>query len=117
MSTMIERRFPIGVEVGAGGGFFRVWAPSRTRVDVVVEGLAPVTLETESGGYFSAYVPGARAGMRYRYRVDDQEPLFPDPASRFQPEGPHGPSEIVDASPYLWKDSDWKGCSMEHQVI
>ena len=51
----------------------------------------------------------ARAGDRYQFQLDDDEKLYPDPASRFQPEGPHGPSEIVDPAAFRWTDADWRG--------
>lgn len=74
-------------------------------------------LEREDHGYFSGASTIARAGTLYRYRMDRGERLFPDPASRFQPEGPHGPSEIVNPFRYHWKDSSWKGARIEGQVI
>jgi maltooligosyltrehalose trehalohydrolase len=54
--------------------------------------------------------------MRYRLRLDGRGP-FPDPASRFQPAGPHGPSMIVDPTEYEWGDTTWKGIAIEGQVI
>ncbi|HVR39171.1 MAG TPA: malto-oligosyltrehalose trehalohydrolase [Thermoanaerobaculia bacterium] len=57
-------------------------------------------LAGEDDGYFSALVPGVK---RYRLRLDGERETYPDPASRFQPEGPHGPSQVVDASAYRWK--------------
>jgi maltooligosyltrehalose trehalohydrolase len=55
--------------------------------------------------------------MRYRLRIDGGDELLADPASRFQPEGPHGPSEIVDEHAYAWKHDAWRGVSLEGQVI
>src|SRR5262249_2415703 len=57
------------------------------------------------------------AGARYRFCLDGEPALYPDPASRFQPEGPHGPSEVVDPSRYSWRDGRWKGISIEGQVF
>src|SRR4029078_1452346 len=98
--SQINRRLPIGVEVlPRGGAHFRVWAPVSKAVAVELWGGAggsrpSVTqLKPERGGYFSGGVPTARPGMLYKYRLDAGS--FPDPASRFQPEGPHGPSQIV----------------------
>ena len=85
------RRLPIGAEVTPDGVDFRVWAPKRNRVEAVIEGAPTVELERENCGYFSGFAPGAKAGARYRFRLDGGQ-SFPDPASRFQPEGPHGPS-------------------------
>lgn len=120
-----ERRYPVGAEaMEEGGVHFRVWAPDRERVELVVEG-RPGSADAESesfrmqssgGGYFSHWLPDARPGLLYRYRLDGDGPL-PDPASRFQPEGPHGPSEVVDASAFRWTDGDWPGLEPEGQVL
>ncbi|MDG3003624.1 malto-oligosyltrehalose trehalohydrolase [Paludisphaera mucosa] len=117
---------PIGAEVMPGGGVsFRVWAPKRSRVSVVLQqGPAwgpdgndlTVELNAEPDGYFSGLAPKARAGMLYRYRLDD-EGSYPDPASRFQPEGPHGPSQIVDPRSFTWGDAKWPGLKMHGQVL
>jgi maltooligosyltrehalose trehalohydrolase len=72
-------------------------------------------LEPESGGYFSGLLAGATAGSRYRF--DLESGTYPDPASRFQPEGPHGPSEVVDPASFSWTDEDWRGVPPEGQVI
>jgi maltooligosyltrehalose trehalohydrolase len=62
-------------------------------------------------------VGGAGDGSRYRYRLDLDNRLYPDPASRFQPEGPHGPSQVVDPSRFAWTDGAWKGTPRAGQVI
>jgi maltooligosyltrehalose trehalohydrolase len=118
-STPLARRFPIGSEVSARGAHFRVWAPSCAKVEVVVEGTATsgVELSAEPGGYFSGLVATARPGDRYRFRLDDDPMLLPDPASRFQPEGPHGPSEIVDGASFPWSDLTWPGVGRLGQII
>ena len=111
----MTRRYPIGAEVFEGGAHFRVWAPKRARVDVVIEGGAATALTREEGGYFSGSAPAGH-GALYRYRLDGGD-AFPDPASRFQPAGPHGPSQVVDASRFDWRDSGWRGCALAGQVI
>jgi maltooligosyltrehalose trehalohydrolase len=121
----IRRRLPIGAELTAdGAAHFRVWAPKRRRVEVVFEGAqrapaphAPVTLEPEAGGYFAAPIPGVADGARYRFRLDGDSYLYPDPVSRFQPDGPHGPSQIVDPGRFAWTDGGWRGASLPGQVI
>src|SRR5262249_35924462 len=60
---------------------------------------------------------GVQPGMLYQFRFERNGPLFPDPASRFQPEGPHGPSQIVNPSTYRWNDDHWNGVRIEGQVI
>jgi maltooligosyltrehalose trehalohydrolase len=111
----------VGAEIRTGGVHFRVWAPRRRTVHVVFEEGAgpsrPIELACEDGGYFSAHVPGARRGMRYRFRLDGDGTLYPDPASRAQPEGPHGPSEIVDPSELRWSDGSFRGAELQGQVL
>src|SRR5204862_242805 len=81
------RRLPIGAELQPDGGVdFRLWAPRCRAVVVEIEGLGPETLQAEAGGYFSLWSRLARAGMRYRFRLDRHEAALPDPASRFRPE-------------------------------
>jgi maltooligosyltrehalose trehalohydrolase len=119
MSSVPPRRLPVGAEVVPGGVHFRVWAPRRRAVEVVLEGglgqAAP--LEPDGGGYFSGHGTGAGAGTRYRYRLDGGRELYPDPASRFQPDGPHGPSEVVDPSTFPWTDHGWPGVAPPGQVL
>ena len=74
-------------------------------------------LEPEGNGYFTAVTSKMTAGSRYRYRLDDDEALYPDPASRFQPEGPLGPSQIVAADRFTWTDDAWSGLAHAGQVI
>ena len=116
-----QRRLPIGAEIARGQGVeFRVWAPRRTRVDVVLESMTPsrvVPLVAQADGYFAGVVHDALAGTRYRYRLDGADEGFPDPASRFQPEGPHGASEVVDPDAFSWTDRDWRGVAREGQVL
>ncbi|HXF11145.1 MAG TPA: malto-oligosyltrehalose trehalohydrolase, partial [Desulfuromonadaceae bacterium] len=117
----VVRRFPVGAEVRSEGGVhFRVWAPRSSTVSVQLwNHLNSPTdlvadLQPEEDGYFSGFVPDARAGMFYKFVVD--RGAFPDPASRFQPQGPHGPSQIIDPA-FRWTDSKWNGVSREGQVI
>ena len=113
------RRLPVGAELVPGGVHFRVWAPDHTAVRVVVESGAAVgehMLEAEAGGYFSGLVRGVAAGDRYRLRPGDGD-AFPDPASRHQPDGPHGPSAVVDPAAFAWTDGGWKGVEPRSTVL
>ena len=92
----MKRRRATGAELVDGGVHFRVWAPERKRVAVVIDD-RDHPLEREASGHFSGFVQGARAGTRYRFRLDGESETYPDPASRYQPEGPHGPSEVFAA--------------------
>jgi maltooligosyltrehalose trehalohydrolase len=79
--------------------------------------LGEVPLAPEGDGYFSALVPAAGAGTLYRYRLGASTSCFPDPASRAQPFGPHGPSQVVDPNAFVWTDQNWGGVSLEGQVL
>jgi maltooligosyltrehalose trehalohydrolase len=111
------RRRLLGAELVPGGVHFRVWAPERRRVEVRLEGAASVPMRAEEDGYWSGFAAGARAGARYRFGVDDDETGYPDPASRYQPDGPHGPSEVVDPTLFAWSDASWSGLPLAGQVI
>src|SRR5207253_4103710 len=117
----ICRRYPIGAElIGANETHFRVWAPKARRVDLVLEESAAKNarrtfhpLEREEGSYFSG-TANAAAGSLYRFRIDNNpEHFHPDPASRFQPHGPHGSSCVVDPTHFNWSDANWRGVKMK----
>jgi maltooligosyltrehalose trehalohydrolase len=105
----VIRKRAIGAEVSRDGTHFRVWAPAYQEVAPVIDG-RDVSLDPEGDGYFSAFVRGVGAGARYR--LND----FPDPASRFQPDGPHGPSQVIDPSTYPWRHADWRGIELKGAV-
>ncbi len=118
--SSISRRTPIGAEppLDGSGTHFRVWAPQHKSLNVTFEQTrrAAAALANEGNGYFSAVVPDVRAGTRYKYQVDGGE-SYPDPASRYQPTGPHGWSEIIDPNLFRWSDNDWPGLELAGQVI
>ncbi len=124
-ATQQKRKFAIGAEVQPGGGVhFRVWAPRRNKVcvvfpDDVTEANSPrfVALHAEDNGYYSGFCPTAKAGDKYAFLLDDDQKPYPDPMSRFQPEGPHGYSQIIDPSQYAWRDEGRPGFSIKGQVI
>jgi maltooligosyltrehalose trehalohydrolase len=116
-----QRRLASGVELlPDSGAHARVWAPACGRVDVELEriggGRVVVSLDPESDGFFSGDLERARAGDRYRF-VLDGEHRRPDPVSRYQPDGPHGASAIVDPSTFPWTDSAWRGIAPRGQVL
>ncbi|HEX5165840.1 MAG TPA: malto-oligosyltrehalose trehalohydrolase [Thermomicrobiales bacterium] len=115
------RRLPVGVELRAAGGVdVRVWAPRCHSVAFVLESSSGHPTETplaaEADGYFAGFVAEASPGSRYRFRLDGGS-AYPDPASRFQPDGPHGPSVVVDPSTFVWSDDDWAGVALRGAVI
>src|SRR3954468_7790475 len=112
------RRLPVGAEPLPGGGVhFRVWAPRVCEIAVEIDGGPPIALKAEADCYYSGLALDARPGLRYGFRTDTLDRLLPDPASRFQPEGPHGPSEIVDPGAFRWTDRNWRGRPREEMVV
>ena len=120
-AALPRRRLPIGAEVlPKGGVHFRVWAPHAKKLKVILEHSGKMTgheLKNERGGYFSQLVSSAGHGTLYRFRIDGNESLFPDPASRFQPDGPLGPSMVIDPTLFKWTDAGWKGVQIAGQVL
>jgi maltooligosyltrehalose trehalohydrolase len=119
----VIRRLPVGAEAQrSGGAHFRVWAPSRKTVEVMLEcsggggGAVPYELDREGNGYFSGIILDAAPDMLYRYRLDRKN-SYPDPASRFQPDGPHGPSQIIDPGEFGWTDGNWRGIQLAGQIV
>jgi maltooligosyltrehalose trehalohydrolase len=109
----------IGAVPDAGGTTVRVWCPTTRTVDLVVEdgGRAdrrPLT--REAGGLFTGRWSDLGPGTRYRYRLDGDGP-FPDPASRWQPDGVHGASVVVDATAFPWTDRAWRGVPLSSLVV
>jgi maltooligosyltrehalose trehalohydrolase len=112
--TPVVRRLPIGAEIQGPTTHFRVWAPAASRVAVVLaapdgsRGAAHPLASEGPSGYFSGAAADVGAGARYWVVLNDGD-HYADPASRFQPEGPHGPSEVVDPSTFAWTDAGWPG--------
>jgi maltooligosyltrehalose trehalohydrolase len=113
----IQRRYPIGAELWLDGrAHFRVWAPKAKRLELVIENGSAHAMQRDDDGYWSAIAP-AEAGALYRFRIDNGDTLYPDPASRFQPQGVHGPSAVIDAHAFRWSDQKWSGVTMRGQVL
>jgi malto-oligosyltrehalose trehalohydrolase len=96
-----------------GGVTFRLWAPAASRVDLVLDDLHPMRAQPQ--GWFETTIREAGPGSRYRFRIDG-DLVVPDPASRFQPEDVHGPSEVV-APHYAWRAPQWRGRPWTEAVI
>jgi len=114
------QRLTVGAELQPGGGtHFRVWCPDHRDVAVVIERADGMVMEVplgrEPGGYAAGCVPGAAAGDRYRFRFGEH--VLPDPASRSQPDGPFGSSEIADPRAFAWTDRSWQGPSLAGAVV
>jgi len=117
------RRNALGAELATtpeAGVDFRVWAPNAKKVRVVIANPTgqprEVLLASEPGGYAAGFVAGVSAGARYQFRLDDGD-LLADPASRYQPEGPSGPSQVIDPSRFQWTDGAWTGLAPNAHVV
>ncbi|MCR4426916.1 MAG: malto-oligosyltrehalose trehalohydrolase, partial [Firmicutes bacterium] len=104
--------------LGEGVCGFEVWAPRSRSVQLRL--VAPherlITITREERGYYRARVRGVEPGTLYYYRLDGELDR-PDPASRYQPEGVHGPSMVVDPSAFVWSDGEWRGVAQEDLII
>ena len=97
---------------------FRVWAPLRERVEVESVSSSQTrkySLTRDDSGYFSGTAP-IRCGHQYRYVLDDGVSR-PDPVSRYQPNGVHGASQVVDHQTFRWSDDDWPGIAKRDLII
>ena len=110
----------LGAWPDAGDVSFRVWAPSWNRVELLFDpGLTSSrrrTLAPTGDGMFSGRFNDVAAGDRYAYLLDGEGP-FPDPASRFQPQGVHGPSAVVDPHTHAWSDRGWRGVPLSDAIL
>ncbi|MEO8050151.1 MAG: malto-oligosyltrehalose trehalohydrolase [Acidobacteriota bacterium] len=99
---------------------FCVWAPEASVIEVVIETpgrpAESHAMLRGADGFHRAAVGGVADGDLYRYRLDGRGP-FPDPASRYQPQGVHGPSQVVDWSRYAWFDAGWAGIALEDTIL
>jgi maltooligosyltrehalose trehalohydrolase len=118
--TKILRSFPVGAEVIPGHGIhYRIWAPNKKKVKVVFtdNNIDSIELSSEGNGYFSGLLSSAAERILYKYKLDEDTDLYPDPASLFQPEGPHGPSQAINLNNFSWSDDEWKGINLKGQII
>src|SRR5258707_423364 len=113
---MVPRRYPIGSQATLEGTSFRVWAPDHLRAIVVLQDGTEHEMNAEKDGYFACLIPAAKPGMTYRYRLSGAD-LYPDPASAYQPDGPHGPSQICDSDAFPWTDRNWRGRELLGTVV
>ena len=115
---------PFGAELLEDGRVrFRLWAPAAERVEVCLpdhgggsHSPEALPMEAEPGGWFALTTGLAAAGTRYLFRIDGDMQV-PDPASRFQPQDVHGPSEVIDPGAREWQDTSWSGREWEETII
>ncbi len=121
MESKVRRRhrMPFGAELTATGEVrFRLWAPAARRVEVLLadEPVQALAMEALPGGWFALTTGVARTGSRYRFRIDGQHEVA-DPASRWNPQGVHGASAVVDPAAYPWDDADWQAPPWHSAVL
>ncbi len=110
---------PLGATPLPGQGWrFVVWAPAakELRIHIVSDSDRVVPMQKSDSGYFETTIKKLEPDARYLYRFEDGRDL-PDPASRFQPEGVHGPSQVIDLNDFKWTDSSWRGLELDRSVI
>ena len=98
------------------GTRFRLWAPAHAEIALAIEGREPLSMAAIGHGWHELVLRDAEPGTRYRFRLPDGL-LVPDPASRFQPEDVHGPSEVIDPTDYHWHDEAWSGRPWHETVL
>ena len=98
------------------GTRFRLWAPAHARIDLAIDGREPLAMEPLDHGWHERVVRDAEPGTLYRFRLPDGLAV-PDPASRFQPEDVHGPSEVIDPTQHRWSDGHWAGRPWHETVL
>src|SRR5579875_2437668 len=95
---------------------FRVWAPKAQRVRVEAAGkLHPMT--AAGGGWWQAEVAEAGPGTDYAYFLDDEQLALPDPRSRWQPQGVHGRSRVLDVGAFVWTDGAWQAPPLQSGIL
>jgi maltooligosyltrehalose trehalohydrolase len=127
---MTNRRVPVGAELLPGGGVhFRLWSPHAECVTLVIDrdkasqtgaksgAQMQIDMHAEGNGYWSCGVKEATAGLLYGFKLDTDEKIYPDPASRYQPAGPHALSQVIDPAVYSWTDAAWPGIAEKNRVI
>lgn len=128
----LNRRWPIGTELlDTGVVHSRVWAPNCQQVEIVfsparsdasrstqsTEQDLVIALRSEDNGYFSGSAQNVPAGSLYGFRLNGNSHCYPDPMSRFQPDGPHARSQLIDSRDFSWSDGAWKGVPKRNRVF
>ena len=121
MSRRRRHSMPFGAELTVDGRVrFRLWAPAAHEVELVLhdnsDAPRQLQMSAQPDGWFELITRDARAGSRYRYRIDGGMEV-PDPASRSNPDDVHGPSEVIDASAFEWDDGEWRGRPWHEAVV
>jgi maltooligosyltrehalose trehalohydrolase len=118
-NCLAHSRAPLGANPRADGACeFLVWAPNRQKVAVHLFGSRDrfIPMTRNDCGYHQVLVSDVEPHSRYVYQLDGSKE-YADPASRFQPDGVHGPSEIVDLTAFQWTDANWRAPSLEESIF
>ncbi|HSD59810.1 MAG TPA: malto-oligosyltrehalose trehalohydrolase [Burkholderiales bacterium] len=110
---------PFGAEVMERGTRFRLWAPDAREVELCLSpgrGERRLAMPAAEAGWFELVTEEAGPGARYQYWID-ADLRVSDPASRFNPDDVHGPSEVVDPEAFVWQDATWRGRPWEEAVL
>jgi maltooligosyltrehalose trehalohydrolase len=107
---------PFGAELAEHGVRFAVWAPGAQHARLHLDG-RDLPMEQNENGFFVRFDETARAGSRYAFSFDGRDLLVPDPASRFNPDDVHAPSEVVDPRAFEWADERWRGRPWREAVV
>lgn len=117
-SWLTEKRLPevntdlknriIGMNFSQGGSSFVLWSPISRKVELIVNENFTFFPEMDDEGCWSVSSIKVQPGDKYLIKLDDSK-ILPDPASLYQPEGVHGPSQVIDIHAFEWTDEKWKG--------
>jgi malto-oligosyltrehalose trehalohydrolase len=118
--NMKNRSFSQGAEITPDGVSFRTWVTGKKNLSVAIldsqgKTSRELSLERDTLGYAGVIDSEASANTLYKYRINGE--LLPDPASRFQPEGVHGPSQVIDPNQFEWTDQSWRPPTISDLVI
>lgn len=117
---VFARSYPIGAEIANNGAHFRIWAPNAKKITLNITTKSDrlkIRMTPEQEGYSGCFVADVDPGALYQFQLDDGETLYPDPASRYQPLGPHGPSRLENNIHFAWSDAHWQGVVNANNVI
>lgn len=109
---------PFGAECREDGSVrFRLWAPAAHKVELCLSGSKqPIAMNAINGCWFELNTHAAKPGTKYKFRINGEQEV-PDPASRFQAEDVHGPSQVISPNSFNWQDNAWRGRRWEESVI
>ncbi|HET8552934.1 MAG TPA: malto-oligosyltrehalose trehalohydrolase [Gammaproteobacteria bacterium] len=119
MPAQHSHDMPYGAQIEDGGVRFRIWAPAQDTLNLILgsaEGEQALPMAPVDDGWFALTTDAATAGGRYCYQLAN-DLRVPDPASRFQPEDVHGPSQIIDPRAYEWRQTDWRGRPWREAIL